>query len=252
MNNAIFITARLGSSRLPQKHLLKIQSKYCIEYVIERAKRSKNADKIVLCTTVLDEDIKLRNIARLHGIEYYRGSVLDKLDRWNRAAEKFDVDFFVTADADDLFCEPELVDLAFDQYKKSNADFIEWNQDELVCGAFTYGIKVDALKKVCEEKKSNDTEMMWVYFTKDKFKVENLNNIPDVFKRPEIRATLDYQEDFYFFENIIEHFGNNDFSLRDVIVYLDVNPDVIKINQFRNTDWANNQLKKVKENEDVR
>jgi spore coat polysaccharide biosynthesis protein SpsF len=251
MNKAIFITARLGSSRLPNKHLLKIKDKYCIEYIIERVKRSVKAQTIVLCTTILNEDLELCNIAQNYGIEIYQGSVLDKLDRWHGAAKYFNIDFFVTADADDLFCEPELIDLAFSQYENNQADFIEWDQSELVCGAFTYGIKVEALERVCNIKKTDDTEMMWVYFTKNLFHIENLKEIPEIFKRPEIRATLDYIEDYMFFKNIIEHFGNNNFSLRDVIIYLDKNPDVIKINQFRNIDWANNQLKKIKESGDV-
>lgn len=247
-NKAIFITARLGSTRLPNKHLLIINGRHCIEYIIERVKRSK-VDNVILCTTILEEDEVLCNLADKHGIKCFRGSVKDKLNRWQRAAELFGVDFFVTADADDLFCEPELINLAFDQYDRSNADFIEWDPSSLVCGAFTYGIKVSALNKVCENKDKEDTEMMWVFFTEtDLFKIETLENIPRVFNRPEIRATLDYKEDFQFFQNVIEHFGNNNFSLRDVIAYLDANPDVIEINKFRNVDWANNQLKKIKEN----
>ena len=33
-----------------------------------------------------------------------------------------------------------------------------------------------------------------------------LKDIPRIFKRPEIRATLDYEEDFIFFKTIIDHF----------------------------------------------
>ena len=49
--NSIFITVRTGSTRLPNKSILTIKGKHTIEYVIDSAKKSKHADRIVLCTT---------------------------------------------------------------------------------------------------------------------------------------------------------------------------------------------------------
>lgn len=247
MNKAIFITARAGSTRLPRKCLLKINGKYTIEYLIERVKKSKLKDLIVLCTTKLKEDDILCDIALKHGIEYFRGSVKDKLMRWYNAVKKFNVDFFVTADGDDLFCEPELIDLAFKQWMESKGDFIE--AEGLPCGAFTYGIKAATLKKVCEIKNTTDTEMMWPYF-KDTglFKIEKLRNVPAFYRRPEIRMTLDYPEDFKFFETVITDLSRQKkyFSLKDIISYLDEHPEVIKINQSMQKIFLANQREKTK------
>lgn len=247
MKKAIFMTVRTGSSRLPKKALLKINGRSTIERLIQRVKRSQKAELIVLCTTDLPEDKILCEIAAQNGISYFQGSVADKLERWNGAAQKYDVEFFVTADGDDLFCEPELIDLAFTQYERTGADFIEGGP-ELICGSFTYAIKAAALKKVCEIKDSEDTEMMWVYFTDTGlFQTEKLQNVPDVFKRPEIRMTLDYDDDFQFFKNIIDHFaGRDDFTLREIVAYLDEHPEVIKINQHRQQEFLANQKKKTK------
>lgn len=246
--NAIFITARVGSTRLPNKHLLKIAGKCCIEYVFENVGKAKAFDKIILCTTALEEDDILQDWARRYGISVYRGSVKDKLERWKGAAESYDVDFFVTADADDLFCEPDLLDKALEQYKEENFDFIEAPED-LVCGAFTYGIKTEALKKVCAMKNTDDTEMMWSYF-KDVpgFKLSVLKDFPLRYRRPEIRATLDYQEDYDFFKKIIERMNKIKVAIRlgNAIEILDSNPEWLKINQFRHEDWKKNQEKNTK------
>jgi spore coat polysaccharide biosynthesis protein SpsF len=247
VKKAIFITVRTGSTRLPQKCLLKINNKPTIEYLIRRVKKSRLADLIALCTTHLKEDDVLCEIAKQHGIKWFRGPVKDKLMRWLQAVEKFGIDFFVTADGDDLFCEPELIDSAFKQYEKNHPDFIE--SDGLVCGAFSYGIKASALKKVCEIKDTDDTEMMWVYFTKTGlFKTEVLQNVPKIYKKPHIRMTLDYEDDFKLFEKIIMHFaGKKDyFSLRDVLNFLDNNPEVIKINQHLQQQFINHQKSKTK------
>lgn len=247
MKKAIFMTVRTGSTRLPNKALLEMNGVPTIEHLIQRVKRSKKAEIIVLCTTDLPEDEVLCRIAEKNGIKYFQGSVADKLMRWNGAAGKYDIEFFVTADGDDLFCEPELIDLAFTQYERTKADFIEGK--DLICGSFTYAIKAEALKKVCEIKDSDDTEMMWVYFTDTGlFKCEPLMNVPELFKRPEIRMTLDYQEDFNFFKTVMDHFlGKKDpFTLRDIVAFLDNNPEVIKINQFRQGEFLANQKKKTK------
>lgn len=247
MIKAIFITVRTGSSRLPNKCLLKISGKPVIVYLIDRVKHSKLKDKIILCTTKLKADDVLCRIAKEQGIDYFRGQVEDKLMRWLGGVKKFNVEFFVTADGDDLFCEPELIDLAFKQYDKYGPDFIEGGPD-LACGAFTYGIKASALEKVCSIKDTQDTEMMWTYF-KDTglFKVEKLKGVPDVYKRPEIRMTLDYPEDFIFFKKIITELQNNNgyIGLRKIIKYLDKNPEVIKINQHLQKLFLENQKRKT-------
>lgn len=246
MNKAIFITVRTGSSRLSQKALIEINGIPTIEHLINRVKQSRKADFIILCTTTLKEDDILCQIAERNDILYYRGSVTDKLERWRGAATKYHIDFFVTADGDDLFCEPELIDLAFKQYEEKHPDFIE--SSNVICGAFTYGIKTSALKKVCEIKDTDDTEMMWVYFKDTKmFQLEELKGVDEIYQRPDIRMTLDYPDDLLFFKDVIENLGKVkfDFNLRDIVEYLDENPDVIQINQYLKDEWAANQKKKT-------
>ena len=247
MKKAIFITVRTCSTRLKKKCLLKIQGVTTIQHLIRRVKKSKLAEIIVLCTTKLKEDGILCDIAKEENIKYFRGSVIDKLERWENAAQEFLVDFFVTADGDDLFCEPELIDLAFKQYIKGKPDFIEGKN--IPCGSFTYAIKATALKRVCEIKDTEDTEMMWTYFKDTNlFKCEELKNIPDCYKRPEIRMTLDYPEDLEFFTIIINNLSKQKkyFNLRDIISYLDEHPEVIKINQGLQKKFLENQKKRTR------
>jgi len=246
MNKAIFITVRTRSIRLKKKCLLKIQGLTTIQHLIRRVKRSKEADILILCTTELKEDDVLCNIAEKESIKYFRGSMVDKLERWNGAASKFNVEFFVTADGDDLFCEPELIDLAFKQYGNNKPDFIEGKN--IPCGSFTYAIKTSALKKVCEIKATEDTEMMWTYFKDTNlFNCEELENIPIYYKRPEIRITLDYIEDFIFFKTIINELSQYKeyFNLKDIITYLDNNPEVININRHLQKRFLENQKRKT-------
>jgi spore coat polysaccharide biosynthesis protein SpsF len=243
---AIFITVRNGSTRLENKALKNIFGIPTIEYVVRRIKHSKQTDRIILCTTVNQNDDSLVEIAKRNNIDYFRGSEEDKLVRWRNAAKKFKIDFFCTADGDDLFCDPDLIDLAFEQCDRNNSDFIECK--EIVCGGFTYGIKVSALNKVCEIKDTDKTEMMWVYFTDTGlFKCEELENVSLKFKRPDIRMTLDYQEDFDFFEAVIakSNRGLDFIPLDEIINLIDKYPDLKHINFFRQQQWADNQKAKT-------
>tara|TARA_R110000824_G_scaffold11540_2_gene50361 strand:+ start:36658 stop:37443 length:786 start_codon:yes stop_codon:yes gene_type:complete len=250
LKKGIFITVRTSSSRLPNKALMKICNKATIEYAIDRAKRSIHADVIVLCTSTMEEDSTLCELADANGIEYFRGSLIDKIDRWRQAAAQYEVDYFVNIDGDDLFCEPVLIDKAFEQYDKEDHDFVKVDEKDLIIGAFTLGAKTSAIQKVCEIKDTDDTEAAWLYFSDmGIFKTSMLQGIPAIYKRPEIRATLDYHEDFIFFKTIIEHFANeknDNFSLLDVIDYVNLNPEVTKINSNCQQKYLKNQQKLTK------
>ena len=73
-----FITVRTSSTRL-KKAILDICDKPAIQYLIENIKKSKSADKIILCTSEEPDDDILCQIATDCGIDYYRGSLKDKL-----------------------------------------------------------------------------------------------------------------------------------------------------------------------------
>jgi spore coat polysaccharide biosynthesis protein SpsF len=248
MKSAIFITVRSDSSRLPQKALLPILGKPTIEMVILRAKLVKNADTVIVCTTERPIDDEIVEIAGRCGVQHFRGSLEDKLDRWLGATRQFNIDFFVTADGDDLLCDPELMEAGIEQLKTTDVDFLE-APEGLICGSFTYGIRSSALEQVCTLKGTSDTEMMWVYF-KDtgRFKVATLAVQDPVFFNPDIRMTLDYEEDLAFFQAIFQHYQclNNDIPLRVIVPFLKEHPEIVQLNAFRHQDWATNQKLKAK------
>jgi spore coat polysaccharide biosynthesis protein SpsF (cytidylyltransferase family) len=244
MKGAIFVTVRSKSSRLPNKAILEIKSKPTIQHVIERAKRSTLADIVVVCTTDQPEDDQICKLAELCGVAIFRGSERDKLARWLGAARQYKVDYFVTADGDDLFCEPALNDLALTQFKNGHADFI--HSSRLIPGAFTYAIRTSALEKVCQIKDTDETEMMWVYFVQTGlFKVEELSGDLAPYIRDGVRITLDYQEDFHFFREVFDALYEIDSSmpLKDILLYIDSHPEISKINSAFNEVWSANQAK---------
>ncbi|MDR2409541.1 MAG: hypothetical protein LBE13_15720 [Bacteroidales bacterium] len=244
---AVFITVRSDSSRLPEKAYRKILGRPVIEMVMLRAKLVKMADLVVVCTTERCIDDRVVKIAQNVGVKYFRGSLEDKLDRWYGAVKKFNIDIFATFDGDDLLCAPELIDSGLLQMDEESIDFLK-SPAELAIGAFTYCIRASALAKVCAIKDTSDTEMMWTYFEDTGlFKVGELE-VDEVYCNPKVRLTLDYQEDFDFFEKVFKHFNNtkNNVSLKEVLKYLEEHPKITEINADRQKEWKQNQIEKTK------
>ena len=238
--NCIFISVRNSSTRLPNKAILDLCGKPTIQYLIENMKKSNFADKIILCTSDKREDDVLCDIASRCEIEYFRGSLDDKLVRWRDACKQYDVDFFVNVDGDDLFFDVDLADLVIEQYKNKHCDFIDGH------GLYNdvYGIKATALSTVCDIKDSDSTEYIRLYFTETGiFYIRKIKDIPSKYIKRDIRMTLDYPEDFEFFKKVVEGVEPEPLTFDNVLKFIYNNPKTSHINFFLDDLWKKNQEK---------
>ena len=87
---------------------------------------------------------------------------------------------------------------------------------------------------------------MWTYF-KDTgiFKTSVLKNVPKIFKREDIRMTLDYDDDLKFFTKVIEEISKDEFSTRDVLELINKKEDLKDINFYLQEAWSQNQKEKT-------
>ena len=218
------ITVRTSSSRLPQKTLIQIGNKRLIDHVIDRAKLSlKNGlSNVVVCTSTDTSDDILEKIAKEHGVDCFRGSLKDKIERWLGAAEKFGADYIITIDGDDPFCEPELIKSAIEQLEKKNLDVITADNADYVCGGFTHGISTKTLRKICEMKGTDDTEMTKPYLLESGMFKVGLLDVDPIFKNKHVRLTLDYPEDLEFFRTVFDKMDmkENTVPLRKILKFL--------------------------------
>lgn len=231
-NVPVFITARIGSTRLPGKHLLPICGKPVIEHMITRVKHANYPKLFVLCTTVLPEDDVFDEIAHRCNIEIFRGHPTDILQRWLDTADHFKVDYFISAEADDVFCDPEYIDVITGELATGAYDYI--NCKGLPFGVTPTGIKVSALRKICAIKDDDDTQGQERYFTKTGlFTVKNIPVEDAEINQPEMRMTLDYQEDYEFFRTVFEHLytPGGFFTLREILRLLMAHPEIARINE---------------------
>ena len=230
MKIGFLITARLKSERLPLKIIKDLNGNTVIERLIDRIKEIKDITDIVLCTSTDSQDKPLVNIAQKNDIYYFNGDGQDVLKRLLDAAKFFNLDYFLGITADNPLITIHYSNLIVDEIKRNKYDFIKL--EGLPLGVATYGMKVKALKIVCKIKSIIDTEI-WGYLI-DRPEIFDIKTIKiiDKLNRPELRFTLDYEEDYELINNIYCNVPfKNVLNLYNVIDYLDKNPKIAKINQ---------------------
>jgi spore coat polysaccharide biosynthesis protein SpsF len=236
------ITVRTSSTRLPNKCLLPFGDGNVLEHIIRRS-LAYGIDPIVCTSVDLSDDI-IEQIAVKEGVNIFRGSLANKLKRWSDCAVQFGLESFHTVDADDPFFDG-------DEIKKS-MDLLAFGSYDMVCpsnvsssggGSVGYSLTADIVRRAVESLSAEtDTEMMWFYLQKltgirSSTLMDNLNT------PSKLRLTLDYEEDYWLLETVRRILGN--LATRDAVDHLFVkNPDLYKVNWFRNDEWKSGQLAK--------
>lgn len=117
------IEARMGSTRLPGKALYCLGGKPIVDYVIESARDSGVADRVILCTTTLEIDNLLAHAAERLGVECFRGPENDVAGRIAGATrENSRVNIFLTGD--NPFVTPDLIAQCYRQFEENEADYL--------------------------------------------------------------------------------------------------------------------------------
>ena len=252
MNVDAFILARLGSSRLPQKHLLEIQDKPVIQHLFERISKCKTIRKIVVCTTDNISDDPLINFLEKEKITWFRGSEHDIVKRLLDAAKNYDTDLIVDIEGDKIYTEPEFVDRSVHMMLNSDYDFLMGSSsptsvdhsDHSVAAVFPAIIKKSALEKVYSMKKEKNTETGYrEYFTSDPIFQCRYVTLPHLQIPKNLRLTIDYEQDLKLAKIIFKNLGNS-FTFKDVLKFIQNNPDVLKITDVLNEEWTKNYNQK--------
>ena len=231
----ILIQARMGSTRLPGKHLKKVLGKPLIAYLLERLRRVKNADAIVLATTVNPLDDQLVDFSKNQKLPYFRGSEEDVLDRFYQCAREFKADVIVRITGDCPLIDPAVIDQVIHYYLKNTASLDYASNTEQ--RTFPRGMDVEvfsfaSLEKVAAEaKRTEEREHVTPYYYRhpELFRIGSVTRPKD---ESRYRWTVDTAEDFKLVATILENIypKKPDFTLEDLLELFNEHPEWIKIN----------------------
>jgi len=236
------ISVRTSSSRLPEKCLLSFGNNInVIQHIIRRCINYNI--KPIVCTSFDSSDDILVKVARSEGAEYFRGSLNNKLKRWADCCAKFNLENFHTIDADDPFFDGDLMKQSIELLKKGYDVVCPTKSSSAGGASVGYSLTreiVDKAVKMTEDK--TDTEMIWYYLDKIPG-IKKINLTAKDEYKSKVRLTLDYEEDYWLLESVRRILGNN-CTRKEVDNLFKNNPDLYKINWFRNQEWKKNQESK--------
>lgn len=236
MKTVAIIQARMSSSRLPGKVLKEASGRPLLDRMVERVRRSRLVDQVVVATTVdvTDDEIEAFCIAR--GIDFYRGSLPDVLDRYYQAAIKAGADLVVRLTGDCPLIDPLLIDETIQLLLDQEADFSCNRLPPPFSRTYPIGLDVEvctfaALERAWKEtteKHEREHVLPYLYEVPGRFKVVQLNYGEDL---GSLRWTLDTPQDLDFLRAIYDQLGgSNDFSWLDVLQVVRAHPELAKLN----------------------
>ena len=110
MTVGAIVQARMGSTRLPGKALLDIAGMSMLARVVDRTRRARTIDRVIVATTTKTQDDPLVEHARELSVDVYRGDEEDVLDRYYQAARHHKLDVVVRITSDCPLLDPGLAD----------------------------------------------------------------------------------------------------------------------------------------------
>jgi spore coat polysaccharide biosynthesis protein SpsF len=225
----LIIQVRMGSIRLPGKSLMSLAGKPLIERIIERVLHCKKVDEIVLATTQKTEDDPLVEIAERNNIKAFRGSENDLVDRYYKAAMKYQADYIVRLPADNPVCEPKEIDRIVEHHLSSDDDF-STNTHNILGNEYPDGLgaevfSIERLKEVWEittDPRNREHPHTYFYEHPEKYRIGTVK-CPEVFRRPDLVLDVNTQEEYEFIAQIYDYLypRNKNFHITEIINWYD-------------------------------
>jgi spore coat polysaccharide biosynthesis protein SpsF len=198
----ILITARLGSTRLPRKHLLLVNGKPILQHLIDAINREFLHEidagfvSVVIATSERPENREFKD--RLTACEVFFGSDGNIPLRHAQAAEAYVAQGIISVDGDDILCSPRAMRSVF--WKLQEGEELV-KTEGLPLGMNASGYSTALLRRALGAfEKSELLETGWgrVFEAMTPFVIRF-----ECESTEDLRFTLDYDEDFKFFSTLL-------------------------------------------------
>ena len=201
------IQARMGSSRLPGKSLAEIEGRPMLWHVIQRVKRARLVDRVVVATSTAPADDAIEKMCRENDVPCHRGSENDVLDRFYHAARAEKAAQVVRITADCPLIDPEVIDRVVRRFQRGDLDYasnamVRSYPDGLDTEIFSFS----ALERAWHEaSKTSEREHVTPYLRSEKFRTANVENDSTSLYQ-HYRWTVDEAEDLEFIRAVYKAF----------------------------------------------
>lgn len=237
------LQARVSSSRLPGKVLKPILGVPMLIRQLERVKRAKMIDRLVVATSIDPSDDPIEDLCRQNGIECCRGDLKDVLDRFYQVAKSYRPEHIVRLTGDCPLIDPEVIDRVIRFYLDGGYDHASNGGEP----TFPDGLDVEifrfsALELAWQEARlpsEREHVTPFIYTHPERFRTAQYKNHVDL---SYLRWTVDEPADFELVRIVYESLypSRPDFSTTDILALIENRPELATMNTHhaRNEGYA--------------
>ena len=200
---------------------------------LERVRRARTLDRIVVATSITTADDAIAELCATLGMECFRGSLEDVLDRFYHAAVKYEAEQVVRLTGDCPLADPGVIDLVVRQHLEQGLDYTA----NIFPPTWPDGLDVEAVRFAClaeawrEARLPSEREHV-TYFLDTRPERYRYGNVAGTEDRSGLRWTVDDPEDFALVREIYEllYPANPAFTTKEIYALLDERPELCAIN----------------------
>jgi spore coat polysaccharide biosynthesis protein SpsF len=243
------LQARVSSTRLPGKVLRPILGKPMLIRQIERILQTCCMDKLIVATSVNTEDDAIEEVCNAIGIDCYRGSLEDVLDRFYQAAKNFEPEHVIRLTGDCPLADSEVIDQLIEFHIKGDYDY----SSNALEPTYPDGLDVEAIRfsalesawKNAKIPSAREHVTLYLYQNPQMFRIGVLKNTVNL---SYLRWTVDEPQDLEVVNQIYESLypKNPQFTTWDILQYLEEDVDL----KTKNTAFERNEGLKKSLNKD--
>ena len=229
------LQARMSSSRLPGKVLKDLVGRPMLGRQIDRLRRCRTIDRLVIATSVDQSDAAISAFAAAEGIGCHRGPLNDVLGRYAETADKFGpADHVVRLTADCPLTDPQVIDDVIALHLRERADYTSNSVER----TFPKGLDVEVMTQAALMRAHAEADTpshrehvtMYIYRNPELFRIVQHRQHPD---RSALRWTVDYPQDFAMVEQVYRLLlpEATEFGQAEILACLAEHPGIAAMNE---------------------
>jgi spore coat polysaccharide biosynthesis protein SpsF len=233
MTTVCIVQARMTSTRLPGKVLLPLGGEPMLGRQLERLRRARTLDGIVVATTTNAADDAIAALCGAADVPCFRGSEHDVLSRYAGAARMAGAGTVVRVTSDCPLIDPAVIDEVVAAYRAGDCDYASNTHPQ----TWPHGMAVEVFSRAAldqaqaEARASDEREHVtpFLYWRPERFRLRNVRRSPDLSFH---RWTVDTPEDYELVGKLFDAVSARraDFTLADVLEALARHPEWAAIN----------------------
>jgi len=247
MPTGAFLIARIDSKRLPGKNMLEILGKPMIALLAERVSYSSLVDKVVIATSTAKSDDPLEELAARLGLDCFRGSLENVMERVACAARHFKCNTVIEILGDNPLVHSDLIDDVLNLYRQRKFDYAatvtkEYPVSPLQFKLFSVGIRVQVYSLRAAERWREYPDYLnvpakstsaYIFEHTQEFKAGYLEAKGRwaFMHKPDFNLAVNYAKNFELVRRVFEknYIQDKNFSLQKVYAQLNDEPHLLSL-----------------------